>query len=573
MVAYTAAGESGPHDAVPLPLTNQPLAVPELAAQVGAFEGSLEIPVPLPPDALPLSTVRLELSRSVAGDLLTGLEFLTGYPYGCVEQTMSRALPNAAVSRAFELLGAGQPGRKEALAPLINAGLQRLYGYQHDDGGWGWWYDDATHDYQTAWVVFGLAITTQAGYEVEPRVIERGAQWLAGHLDEMDPRTRAYALYSLAVAGRGDLAAVEALERDALPGLDAFSQAALALAYHALGAGERANTLLDLLAASAVTSSGQAYWPQAAEDGRYHQKTLASTTRATAFALDAFVQIDPQHALVPGAAQWLMGQRKRSGWGSTNETAYAILALSDHLLAVRESLGPAALAVEINGTLLLTATLDAQQPLLSLEIPFERWVPGANSLRLAQTSGSGPVYYRLIQRVYLPEAEIPAAGEIEIRRAYLDPKTKNRIHSAALGQLVLVRLWVTVPKGGFYMILEDQLPGGLEALNEGLNNASHERAFTGDAFAEIFHWMEYGYNYKEIRGSRVSFFITEMAAGKFSFTYLARATRPGEFAALPAQAYGMYDEALWGRSASGPFVITMLPAGSPPPLVEPPDEE
>ncbi len=28
--------------------------------------------------------------------------------------------------------------------------------------------------------------------------------------------------------------------------------------------------------------------------------------------------------------------------------------------------------------------------------------------------------------------------------------------------------------------------------------------------SRIYYWQEYGYNYKEIRGDRVSFFITEM---------------------------------------------------------------
>ena len=39
---------------------------------------------------------------------------------------------------------------------------------------------------------------------------------------------------------------------------------------------------------------------------------------------------------------------------------------------------------------------------------------------------------------------------------------------------------------------------------------------------EVFFWQELGYNYKEIRADRVTFFITEMGAGTHTFTYLAR---------------------------------------------------
>jgi hypothetical protein len=543
-------------DAVQLPLTIQPLAVPEIAAETGSFAGEYNTIIPLPPDALSLSTVRLELSRTVAGSLLEGLEYLTGYPYGCVEQTMSRALPNAVVGRAFEKLAAGDAGRKEALEPLIRASVQRLYGYQHNDGGWGWWYDDATDAYQTAWVVFGLTVTAEAGYEIDPQVIARGADWLRQHLAEMDIRTRAYALYSMAVAGHGDRAATDALNAASLRELDPFSQAALALAYHELGADEPARAILAVLATTATQKDGLAYWPQPSGDGHYHAKTMSSTTRTTALVLGAFVQIDPQNELIPGAVAWLMDQRQPYGWGSTNETSYAILALTDHLQAVQERLVATDLQIEINGSVLMTATIAVQQPMLNVDIPFDRLQAGVNHLSVRQIGGEGEVYYRLIQRVYLSQTEVPAAGPVSIQREYLDPQTKKPIEQVAAGDLVLVRLTVNLSEHGSYMIVEDHLPGGLEALNDKLNNTSHEMVFNADGYYdEWFFWEDYGYNNKEIRADRVSFFITEMDKGKHEYTYLARATRPGAFAALPAEAYAMYNESLWGRSASGKITI------------------
>ncbi|MDX1435965.1 MAG: Ig-like domain-containing protein, partial [Anaerolineales bacterium] len=190
-----AAGLEG--DAVRLTIPIQPLAIPDFTTQVGAFQGSFTTEIQWPEDAMEISALQVDLNRSIAGSLLTGLEYLTGFPYGCVEQTMSVALPNAVVGRAFHQLGVGSPTLGADLPPRINAGLQRLYGYQHNDGGWGWWFDDQTDAYQTAWVVFGLAVTDQAGYAVDEQVIERGVSWLADHLDGMDIRTRAYALYSM----------------------------------------------------------------------------------------------------------------------------------------------------------------------------------------------------------------------------------------------------------------------------------------------------------------------------------------------------------------------------------------
>jgi uncharacterized protein YfaS (alpha-2-macroglobulin family) len=79
-----------------------------------------------------------------------------------------------------------------------------------------------------------------------------------------------------------------------------------------------------------------------------------------------------------------------------------------------------------------------------------------------------------------------------------------------------------------------------------------------DPCAPTFHWRFYGYNHKEIRFDRVSFFITEVQPGTRTITYLARATYEGQFEALPTEAGAMYDLTLWGRSSNDP--VTVVPA-------------
>ena len=105
-----------------------------------------------------------------------------------------------------------------------------------------------------------------------------------------------------------------------------------------------------------------------------------------------------------------------------------------------------------------------------------------------------------------------------------------------------------------YLIIEDHLPGGMEALNERLNNVSHastpESDFYYEEYPPFFFWMDYGYNYKEIRADRVSFFVTELENGEYTYAYMARVTHSGRFSAPPAEVYGMYNLDQWGRSTS-----------------------
>ncbi|MCA9899154.1 MAG: Ig-like domain-containing protein, partial [Anaerolineales bacterium] len=307
VITAVPTSSNGPSDAILLLLTIQPLAVPDVTTQVGQFTGRYEATVNVPADALPMSVVELQLSRSIAGSMLEGLQYLTGYPYGCVEQTMSKALPNAVVGRALNQLGVTNPTLQAELPGQISASIQRLYGFQHNDGGWGWWYDDDTHDYQTAWVIFGLAQVADAGYEIDPAVIERGVTWLNDNRANMDPRTRAFALYAMAVAGLPNEEATLGMAggHTNLNG-DEFSLAALALTLHKIGEDELAVEILAELEATAVSRDNNVYWEGATHDGYYYDKVMSSDIRTTALALSAYSQIQPRSELIPGMVRWLM---------------------------------------------------------------------------------------------------------------------------------------------------------------------------------------------------------------------------------------------------------------------------
>lgn len=547
LVTVTPTDDQPGQDAVRLTLPVRPLAVPQVDVQTGEFRGSYSTILVRPAEAIDTSTVALELTPSIAGSLLEGLEFLTGYPYGCVEQTMSRALPNAVVGRAFRQLGVEDAQLSYDLPPMIYAGLQRLYGYQHNDGGWGWWYDDRTDAYQTAWVVFGLAVTRDAGYEVSAQVIERGAAWLKANLDDMDPRTQAFALYSLAYTGMPDKAGNLAMVRQAHE-LDTFSQAALALALDKSGDAEQAGLLGGLLERSAMQQDGRVYWPSPHEDGHYYQKTMSSSTRSTALALEALLALGDDENRENAAVRWLMEQRSLTGWGSTNETAFSLLALTDYILERELAAAEAAYTIRLNGEVLEQGSLGRSDPALKIALPINQMELGANPLEI-DVEGNQRLYYRITSNLALAAAEVPAAGTVAIERIYLDAASEEVLTAYIPGQLVKIKLQVDLPEDGFFLIVEDPLPGGLEALNESLNTTSHVQSLDYDQ-AETYFWQGYGYNNKEIRDDRVSFFITEAGPGLRVLTYYARATHSGTFTALPATVAAMYDPAYWGRSAS-----------------------
>ncbi len=120
----------------------------------------------------------MSITPSVAGSVFAALDYLTSYPYGCTEQTMSSFLPDVLVANAMQKLGVKSNIDPQTLNKQVKAGLDRLYTYQHPDGGWGWWQTDDSHPFMTAYVLAGLSQAKAAGFDVKQDAIDRGQGWL-----------------------------------------------------------------------------------------------------------------------------------------------------------------------------------------------------------------------------------------------------------------------------------------------------------------------------------------------------------------------------------------------------------
>ncbi|HTG45377.1 MAG TPA: alpha-2-macroglobulin family protein, partial [Verrucomicrobiae bacterium] len=145
------------------------------------------------------TSLTIQVTPSLAVAMLEALPYLVAYPYGCTEQTISRFVPAVLTAKTLRELGLNpedimgrtfgglssnsipRQGGQENLGKLdeITAlGLQRLADFQHKDGGWGWWKEGESDSFMTAYVVWGLALATDAGVLVKQELIERGTAFL-----------------------------------------------------------------------------------------------------------------------------------------------------------------------------------------------------------------------------------------------------------------------------------------------------------------------------------------------------------------------------------------------------------
>jgi alpha-2-macroglobulin len=293
---------------LPVNVPGVPLSASRGGVLAGAGDTSFDLTFPekVQPGSRSLS---IRVSPSIAGSLFGALEYLTSFPYGCVEQTMSSFLPNIVVRQAVRDLGVKMDLNDADLQVKIRAGLDRLYAFQHEDGGWGWWQTDDTHPFMTAYVVAGLAQAKAAGVQVNDDAVDKGVEWLQQDLvrdAKLTADLRAYMAYSLAVASQksttGQNGAISNVYNDRTK-LSPYGAALLGLAMEQ-AKDARAATLVAALESSVQQDTEQAWW--AATRDPLLDFSEDASAEATAFAVKFLSHEKPDSPLLPKAALWLM---------------------------------------------------------------------------------------------------------------------------------------------------------------------------------------------------------------------------------------------------------------------------
>jgi hypothetical protein len=192
-------------------------------------------------------------------------------------------------------------------------------------------------------------------------------------------------------------------------------------------------------------------------------------------------------------------------------------------------------------------------------------------------SSSGVAYYFLnVSEVPLKRPVTPDQAGIQVERWYENYDTHKPVVSVTEGDLVRVKLWITVTTDREFVVLDDALPAGLEAVDLSLRTSSlgvgpgaaGKPSTDAESDAEqypesswwYFGWWDGGwwspFDHREMRDDRVVYFATRLWPGKWSVSYVARATTPGVFVRPPAYAEEMYNPAVHGRSDGGVFTVT-----------------
>ncbi len=531
----------------------------ERAATSGVVEDKPVVEaVARPTDAAPgTGAFEVSFSPTALAGLGEGARYLLEYPYGCLEQRLSRAVP---VVVGGDLVAAFGLGDLSALKASAQKQFDRLPDFQHPSGGYGYWPNPWQPDpWLTAYALETAALARREGYALPEESVRQAARWLKTYLDtekrdwaypyaaSSDYAASAYAVYALGLNGDPQPAYFHKLydRRDRLPYL---ATAYLLKAAPAVVGEPEAKTLADLLMAQAKVAPRTVHFenPQDQDDEWIHD----SDARTTAVVLQAFLEARGGFAGDEKAARWLVEERKNRGrWRTTEENAESLRALEDFYRRYEKETPDftGALSREGEASALWTERFSGRTlETRSKSLPLDAVLGGAASARLTLAKeGIGRLYYDLTL-VYAPASFAqPESEGLSIERSV------KPLRGATLtaGRRAVVTLTVRTAQDRAFVALEDFLPAGWEIVDptfaiEGQEDARalEEQAGRGQYWGTFERAERYD--------DRIQVFADLLTAGEHRWSYLVQATTPGRFHVPAAVVEQMYEPEVFGRTAS-----------------------
>jgi len=472
------------------------------------------------------ATVSVLVSRGTALDVVTLLQELDRYPYGCAEQITSRALPLLYWSELATVAGLGD---RQAIHERVQKAIDRLGSYQSAAGSFGMWGPGSDNLWLDAYITEFLGRARESGFSVPDEVLKLGLQNLQNSVAYDYELTRrgsdiAYALYVLARNRRasvGDIRyLVEARFDDVVSPL-AKAQLAASLSFY--GDTKRSQWAFDkaYLALQKLTTKA------------FLRDDYGSTLRDQAAVLALASEAHPVPDFVPALLRQVALSRFEKRKTSTQENAW--LALAARALQI----GNSAITLQVNGVNLrgdYRAQLNAETLL--------------DGLKLTNTSAF-PIE-AVVTTTGVSVEPLQAGGEgFSITRDYYDLQGQLvDISKVAQNTRLLVVLNITADQRLKSRIaVRDLLPAGLEIVSPHLYSS---------ADLEQFSWLKTtAVTHSEFQDDRFVATVRWQSRGEPTMTlaYMIRAVSPGTFVHPAAVVEDMYRPYLAAHTAQGKITV------------------
>ncbi|MGI8468632.1 MAG: hypothetical protein ACR2N3_09275, partial [Pyrinomonadaceae bacterium] len=461
--------------------------------------------------------------------------------------------------------------------------VEILKSRQNDDGYFGMWRKDGERykfPFVTAHAAHALVLAKAKGYQVPDEMLNKVKPYLKNiesHYESYYPKEvrwtiSAYALYVRDLMGDKDAAKAKKLLAEAT--IEKMPFEALGWTLSVLADDKNSQTEVEAIkrflmnrttetaaTANFVTDYGDGAW-----------LIMYSNRRADGVLLEALLKADPNNDLIPKLVRGLLDHRVAGHWANTQENVFILLALDKYFEAYEKVTPDFVTKVWLGNTyageqIFKGRSVDSNL----LNIPMNYLIEqGGISNLIFDKQGAGRLYYRIGLK-YAPKnlKLAPADYGFTVLRKYeaidnADDVKQNADGSWTIksGARVRVRLTMVAPSRRYHVALVDPLPAGLEILNPelattekipedvGKDSNSVVTEFGSRSYGYGWWWSRYWFEHQNFRDERAEAFTSLLWEGVYNYSYVTRATTPGEFVVPPAKAEEMYHPETFGRTGT-----------------------
>ena len=311
-------------------------------------------------------------------------------------------------------------------------------------------------------------------------------------------------------------------------------------------------------------TAGAADFTTSYSDGAY--LLLASDRRVDGVMLESLIQEQKDNDLIPKIVTGLLAHRKAGRWLNTQENSFILLALDLYFQTYEKTTPDFVARVWLGNDYAGDHAFKGHTTEdFEIAIPMKDVATHDKSDLAIQKDGKGRLYYR-VGMSYAPASLKlePADYGFVVERKYEavdDPKDVS--HGAdgswhvKAGARVRVRLTMVNENRRYHVALVDPMPAGFEAMNPALAVTGPIPTDPKEQKSRGAYWWWYGpwYDHQNMRDERVEAFSQLVWEGVHEYTYVARATTPGNFVVPPPKAEEMYMPETFGRGGSDRVVV------------------
>jgi uncharacterized protein YfaS (alpha-2-macroglobulin family) len=472
----------------------------------------------------------LEVTTLPPLNLEQRLQFLVRYPHGCLEQVTSAVFPQLYLPALMRL----ERGAREEVEKNVQAGIDRLRGFQVPTGGFVYWpggfAGGTPWGEQNAWATnyagHFLVEAGKAGYHVPPEML---LQWITFQRREAQSWTpgadrsaleQAYRLYTLALADRAELSAMNRLRQ--ANGLGTPARWLLAAAYRLAGVAD--------VAADLVRDGRRDVATYTAADA-----TFGSPLRDRAIVLMTLVTLD-RRGEAEAVAREISEELASDTWHSTHAVAFSLLAMTRYFGVTGDASRGFAFERQLGGG--RAETVNAAGPIHT--IALDPLPPGGQALEIRNTSGRN-LYASVVTRgVPRPGEETAAAEGLTLQVDYTSAQGRPLdVGTLPQGTDLVAHVSVTNPTrlNLENVALTHLVPAGWEIHNPRLGADDAP----GGARPAVDH--------QDVRDDRVYSYFPLQAGESRRFAVALNAAYLGRYYLPGVSVEAMYDAARHARTA------------------------